>query len=89
MTSVSALVSRFLPWLLPVDCDSGYVSHIIPFLLKLLLIMYLSFKVVVYHVQLGPLSSMQNEGLPFFSGGSSSLPNLGIQTLSLLPEECL
>lgn len=34
-------------------------------------------QVVAYRVQMTPLSSAQNIGLPFLSGASSSLPDLG------------
>ena len=44
-------------------------------------------KVVVYHVRTVLLSSAPNGGLSFLSGASISLPDLGILTHNLLPEE--
>jgi hypothetical protein len=45
-------------------------------------LLYLTTKVVIYHVWTAFLSFVQNEGLPFFSR-ASSLPDQGKLTVSL------
>ena len=48
----------------------------------------LTMKVVIYHVWIAPLSLIQNGGLPFLSGASSSLSDLGNPIPNILPKEC-